>query len=54
MPKLCSYLILAAEPAEDGFSVDAGSVQIDDAPGPLVGVVVRDALRDALVRTTGL
>ena len=46
---LCSYVILTHEAAEDWFSPDPGSFQIDDLRGGMVGAVVGDALADALV-----
>jgi hypothetical protein len=47
---LCSSLILAGEACEDGSSVDAGGVQVDDLCDRVVRVVVGDVLVDSLVR----
>src|SRR5882757_2601571 len=47
--RLGSYLILAGEAAENRSSADARCIQVADS-GDVVGVVVRDALGDALVR----
>ena len=51
---LSSYLILADDAAEDGSSTDARCIQVDDGADWLVGVVVGNALVDALAWPLGV
>src|SRR5258708_354371 len=51
---LSTYLILANDAAEDGFSTDPSGVQVDDLRSRVVRVVSGDALGNAPVRARGV
>ena len=54
MDRLSSYMIFTRDASEDGFSSDAGGVEVDNRGGGLFRIIVGDALGDALVGSGGV